>query len=195
MPRVLLTCLLAICACTNAHSAIQPAPTVCSPTPPVGARPISDDQVAALAGSFHLVQVNTSFGPTSGHQLVWRGRLRLTLVDSAARAASRERRFGHSPRPDLQLAGTLLWRDSTSWTEPAEVDESRLYVGCGDCLDGSPEVFEMTHVNPEGFWGRWEDYQTGIVRAADERTGEWLPNPAGYFCAWREAEGRAPPDV
>jgi hypothetical protein len=67
----------------------------------------------------------------------------------------------------------------------AQIDGSLLYLGCRDCMDASPMVLRIIEVDERGFFGSWRDYQTGIGRLFDERTGEPLPDPAGYFCAWR----------
>jgi hypothetical protein len=145
---------------------------------------VSAAYVPLLAGSFRLVEVLTSFGTDSTELHASRLDLTLALADSVTVADSRMRRLGHRPRADLRLTGSVRW-PSIERPDTAEVDGLTLYLGCRDCLDASPDVLTITHVSPRGFWGRWENRQTGIGRAADARTGEWLPNPAGYFCAWR----------
>lgn len=137
-----------------------------------------------LAGTFRVAEVLTSFGTDSAERQVSRLELTLSLADSTTVADARVRRFGHFPRAALQLTGSVRG-PTIEHTDRAEVDGLTLYLGCRDCLDASPDVLTITHVSPQGFWGHWEHRQTGIARAEDARTGEWLPNPAGFFCAQR----------
>jgi hypothetical protein len=139
---------------------------------------------AALAGTFRLVLVRTS-EPVDHSDNVFRASTHvLTLADSAQRAASRVRGLGHAPRADLRLLGE--WRNSPSErATEAEIDGSLLYLGCRDCMDASPTVLRIIEVDERGFFGTWRNYQTGIGRLLDKSTGDPLPDPAGYFCAWR----------
>jgi len=53
-------------------------------------------------------------------------------------------------------------------------------------MDGSPEHLRIESISDHGFWGRWANLQTGIVRIVD-KAGKPLPDPAGYFCAERSS--------
>jgi hypothetical protein len=182
--RALFASLLCLAACASAQSALPPAPADCPPDPLADAARASAAHVPLLAGSFRVVEVLTSFGTDSTELHAWRLGLTLALADSATVADSRVRRFGHFPRAALQLTGSVRW-PGIERSDTAEVDGLTLYLGCRDCLDASPDILTITHAGSQGFWGQWANRQSGVGRAADPRTGEWLPNPAGYFCAWR----------
>ena len=142
-------------------------------------------QSAALVGVFRLVLVLASTPRAQGEYSASLSTLDLTLADSAQRAESRLRSIGHAPRRELRLVGAQ--RNSANERETAvEVDGPLLYVGCRDCMDASPTVLRIVSADDRGFFGTWHDYQTGIGRLFDECTGKPSPDPAGYFCAWRQ---------
>jgi hypothetical protein len=82
-------------------------------------------------------------------------------------------------RTDLQLRGEI-------GSQPAEVDDGVLYLGCRDCADASPDVLQVRRVSAAGFWGPWRNFQSGIGIAVDA-SGARLPDPVGLFCAIRRA--------
>ena len=149
-------------------------PRICRPT----RHPLTSERVESLAGKFRLIQITTSF---ASDPVV--SELELVVADSVVRARASERRLGHSPRRDLRLTGTRRWNRGQP-VVPAEWDGDTLFLGCRDCLDGSPERLHVRAITPAGLWGSWVDYQTGIGRVLDRNRKE-LPNPAGYFCAKR----------
>jgi len=175
-----------------AACAPRPAPTAgiaagaCRPEPPAGAGPLTPERAPWLAGRFRLITVTTSQGRAYRHAA--ETGLTLRMADSLERAAATARGVGHAPRRALQFVGRWRWAPDSEAQQPdlAEVDAGVLYLGCRDCLDGSPWHLQITAVSPAGFWGTWRDYQTGTVRAVDGR-GRELPDPAGFFCAVREA--------
>jgi hypothetical protein len=151
----------------------------CSEKPPEDARPATTERIDSLIGRFSLVTVNTSW-PSEGIQSN-RTDLELARADSATVAAARGRMLGR-PR-DLRLVGSERW-STTHPPQPAEVDAGTLYIGCRDCLDGSPNILSITAISAHGFWGTWTDYQGGLIHNVG-RNGQKLPRPAGYFCAMR----------
>ena len=155
----------------------------CTDSPPSDARPATADRIGQLAGRFRLTEITTSFAiQPSVTELV------LHAPDSAARANAVRRFIGHVPRRNLRLVGSWHW-SSRYPAVNAEWDAGILYLGCRDCLDGSPEHLRIEAISDHGFWGRWADYQTGIGHIVD-KSGKPLPDPAGYFCA--EWLGKAP---
>jgi hypothetical protein len=82
-----------------------------------------------------------------------------------------------------QIAGVWTQQgDSGVYVDNVSYENKNLYLGCRICLDASPLRFTIERIGPTGFWGRWEDPQTGIDRAYDT-AGRKLPNPAGVYCA------------
>ena len=141
--------------------------------------------VSRLVGEFMFTMVDTSWRPPGGEYASSQAQLTLAIADSLQRARSRERRIGHAPRANLQLVGTLRSTSGRAWVEPVEVDNNVLISGCRDCTDASPTFFRVTHVSSAGFAGTWRDFQTGIgIRVGPAGT---LPDPAGIFCARRDA--------
>ena len=61
-----------------------------------------------------------------------------------------------------------------------------LYIGCHNCADAPPNELRLLAQTPDLVWGLWENPQTGIDRVG-RAPGDWLPNPAGYFCLRRES--------
>ena len=176
MRKIAFVVLLAATACMSTR--FRSATAGCSENPPSDATPLTSEQVSSLAGKFRVTQITTSFASEPAVS-----ELELLVADSVTRARASERRLGHSPRRDLRLTGTWRWnRDQRA--EPAEWDGDTLFLGCRDCLDGSPERLRVRAIAPAQLWGSWVDYQIGIVRVFD-RNGKELPNPAGYFCATR----------
>jgi hypothetical protein len=146
--------------------------------------------VAALAGEYDLIQVQTQ---PNGSTSV--GRLHLARPDSAARAGA----IGSS------------MRDLVGWYEGE--DDSRIHASSrnshelGVVLAGShlrlggtgggqsqiqSRNLTITAVAPEGFWGWWQT-QPGLRVERESPSRRVLPDPAGYFCAFRmepESHGR-----
>lgn len=176
MRKMAFVILLAANACMS--SRFGSATAGCSESLPADATPLTPERVSSLAGKFRVIQITTSFASEPAVSEV-----ELLVADSVTRARASERRLGHSPRRDLRLTGTWRWnRDQPA--EPAEWDGDTLFLGCRDCLDGSPERLRIRAITPAQFWGSWVDLQTGMIRVFD-RNGKKLPNPAGYFCATR----------
>ncbi len=161
------------------------------PTPPGEAPQTPSIIPATVAGSFRLVQVWTSY-VTNGRPFVQHFRLDLRIPDSVSAQPTPASPFNR-PRSNLQLIGDRsAVGDTVSHREPVEVDAGRLYMGCRDCADASPDVGRITLVGPSGFQGVWGNAQTGIGRAIDDR-GRELPNPQGYFCAIRDSSSNFQP--
>jgi hypothetical protein len=153
-------------------------------------------QTTHLAGHFHLTVVDTT-GSTqadSGTDLV------MWLNDSAHRYQYMERGIGieHGERP---FGGTFR-RPGRPWIDPQATWEGlryragTLYLGTTNVLDGGGTTFTISRLGPAGFSGRWTE-DLGIAVITDRQTGRHLPNPAGYYCAWRvqpfpDAPRRAP---
>lgn len=127
-----------------------------------------------------MVQVVTSDSVDGFH--AYETSLTLAVADSSQRARARERRPGHRPR-DFQMVGSRAWPGS-DWRQPAELDSIGLLIGCVECDDASPDYLRIEQVTPNGFRGRWENSQSGIVRAV-LANGTLAPDPAGHFCAQR----------
>lgn len=149
---------------------------VCSAQPPQGAVPATPDRISRLAGRFRLTQVVTSYDAEP-----YTTELLLVAPDSAARAHALVRSIGHYPRRDLRLLGTWWW-SSKYPAQEAEWDAGTLYLGCRDCLDGSPDHLQIKAIMGRRFWGSWGNSQSGIGKIVD-KTGKPVPDPNGYFCA------------
>src|SRR2546428_4869446 len=113
-------------------------------------------------GTFRLVQVITSWSTDSAELSATRSWLSLAPTDSAQRATAGDRRLGRLSRPNLQLIGSWRAAVDTHTYQPAELDAGVLYVGCRDCTDASPDYLHIAAVGPRGFWGTWQNLQTGI---------------------------------
>jgi hypothetical protein len=149
------------------------------------AAPFDTAQLASLAGRSRLVEVITSL-PANRAPYIWEeGTLTLSRPTAEQLAASRIRGVGHYTRRDLRLVGTWLMKGWTRGADGAEVDGDTLYLGCRDCLDGSPDLLQVTGMTHDRIWGTWRDDQTGIARAMDPITKQPLAELAGPFCAIR----------
>jgi len=174
--RFVVGIFLLISGCTSFRHAVHRAG--CSAALPENAVAPTPEAISALTGRFRLTQVVTSFRLKSGTASTL-AILQLAGPDSATRLRAAQRAIGHRPRRDLRLVGKVRWDGND---QPAEWDADTLYLGCRDCLDGSPEHLHIDALTATGFWGTWIDYQTGIARIIGD-DGRPLPNPAGYFCA------------
>jgi hypothetical protein len=184
MRRTRFAVIVALSGCAPSHATANAVGPAC-PAVSQHADSIRFVPSAALVGVFRLVLVLTSARQTRGVYTTSLSTLDLSLADSARRAESRLRGLGHAPRRELRLVG--VQRDSGNERDAAvEVDGPLLYVGCRDCLDASPTVLRIVRADDRGFFGTWHNYQMGIGRLFDERTGKPSPDPAGYFCAWRQ---------
>lgn len=170
-------------ACVPAP-ALQPAATLCPSAAPAGAGPywpLSGYETRSLAGRYELVSVTSSHGPPESS---WRGILTLVATDSLFHPIA--------PTADDNvpwLAGNFVLSDSALGTssqrrDTVEVVSGRLYLGCRHCNDGSPVEYRIIAVTSDGFWGYWEDPQSGFAVTVDSG-GRILPNPAGRYCAQR----------
>ena len=174
--------LLAACATTASRSR-----EACGA--PIDRQIEVDDAVAQqMVGSFELSLVVTSFSPEEGgvdDDGVHVSRLDLRLPSEAEVDASTINEIGHGARRSLRLVGSWDWSNGRFPSETAELDADTLYLGCRDCLDGSPLHLAIADVSTAGFRGSWRDYQTGIGHVVGAQSGEFLPDPAGHYCAVR----------
>jgi hypothetical protein len=184
MRRTRMAVILVLAGCAPGHAITNTVRPEC-PTVTPRADSIRFVPSASLVGVFRLVLVLASTPQARGESSASFSTLDLMLVDSAQRAESRLRSLGHAPRRELRLVGAQ--RDSANERKASvEVDGPLLYIGCRDCMDASPTVLQIDGADDRGFFGTWHDNQTGIGRLFDERTGKPSPDPAGYFCAWRQ---------
>ena len=139
---------------------------------------------ADLAGSYDLIQVQSQ--PASGSRTA--GRLHLSPLDSATKAAA----AGGAVRDligwlDL-TEGDPVWLSSVGSRDAARpgavLAGQHLKLGPANYPDGMVHHLTITAVSPEGFWGWWRA-DRGITVTTDPNTRRTLPDPAGYFCAWR----------
>ena len=163
----------------------QPSGTECMPSTQTQPATLSMRELAQMEGEFRLVQIDRSARDTAPS--VRRSTLQLTVADSQQRVSARERRLGNRPR-ELQMVGRWIWSTSAA-PEQAEVSGNRLYLGCRDCLDASPDQLFVREWTERGFAGDWVNFQTGIGVAVDRR-GRPRPVPGGEFCAIRAARVR-----
>ena len=83
--------------------------------------------------------------------------------------------FGRGPdRPPLMRKSFVGCQDGV------------LYIGCRNRADASPNELWLLARGPGLVWGLWQNPQTGIERVG-RAPGDWLPNPAGYYCLRRES--------
>ena len=157
-----------------------PPPADCSRSAPPGAATFDSASVGRLAGSYTLISVTTARGYGGG---VDRGRLRLSANDTLARFYVGTIRGDYRRSGDRPLAGAYE-APGRRYRDTAVVGGGVLFVGCRECMDASPTHYRIEAAGPAGFWGRWENYQTGGIVAVDAR-GRRLSNPSGYFCALR----------
>ena len=181
-----LPLVLLVAGCAGLRVGRGLPPPDCPPGWPRDAAVFDSTRLADLTGTFRLVQVFTSWPADSGRLPATRHQLTLRPVTAAELVASRVSIIGHPGRRSLRRLGTSL-RSDGAYRE-AELDGDTLYLGChpGDCLDGQTSVLEVNASSAVGFWGTWTA-TTGLGRPFDPRTGKWLPDPAGYFCALRDS--------
>jgi hypothetical protein len=169
-------------ACTHQPPAAV-WPVDCPPTASADTRPVEPDAVEPLAGKYTATFVLLSHGP---RPYSWRGQLELAVTDTLQRYYVQTSR-GYVKRGFRPLAGTFSSSaDTLGRVEEAEVEGDVLYLGCRNCADASPNELRLLAYSPGLIWGLWENRQSGDVRVA-RGPGDWLPNPAGYFCLRREA--------
>ena len=155
---------------------------------------LPDAAVEALAGTYELVLVATS--PAERGRSA-RGRLTLWPTDTLQRYYTRAlgvgeyRRWGDKPlygSADIELArvgasteGELRSADP-EWPGVIVHRSGDVWLGFAAVLDGSTTALRITDVTSDSLWGTWEASYGYIVRVRD---GREVPNPAGYFCAFR----------
>jgi hypothetical protein len=183
MRRIPALGLVILAAC---HRAASPAadPARCGPAvPPSAMHPIAM-RPADLAGDYDLIEVQSQ--PISG--AISRGRLHLSPLDSAAKAAA----AGGAVRDligwlDL-TTGEGEWRAAVASRDPARpgavLAGHHLRLGQLQYPDKMAHSLTITAVAPEGFWGWWKA-DRGIAVTTEPGTRRVLPDPAGYFCALR----------
>lgn len=172
-----------------------PLPSIrCTSGPTSDDRPFDVRQVRDLAGDYDMILVDTTSRSSGATE--HRGRLFLWVQDSVRshRAFNGKQVLGRGfERP---LAGSFVaappdtdayWRRmaSTNLNHPGGVWMwNHLRLGDYDGLDGSGEDLRVTHTGPSGFRGQWHS-DLGIAVVIDTVTHELVPNPGGYFCAYR----------
>jgi hypothetical protein len=176
---------------TCAPGQVTPEPTCPKPAPE--GTPPTPAQLAALAGRYELVLVNSNgdYGDSLVH-----GTLTLWPNDSARRYMPRT--IGRLPG-ERPLAGTFESRSSTvrsypdrqssgSRDEPAvEMVEATIYLGGAESGDAGGDRLGVQALTPTGFAGMWT-YSRGFAVTVDSATGRVMQEPSGYYCA-----RRAPP--
>ncbi len=167
---------LLLAACHHRRAGSSTAYPCSEPRVP-GAAPFDSAAAPSLAGRYRLTTVNTARGWTrdSSEAVV------VLVPNDTLRRFYRPGLGGLRRVGDRPLAGRY---QAGRHRDTAEVEGRVLYIGCRNCLDGSPTHYLIRGSAPNGFWGTWVNYQTGLVQAVDER-GRRLPNPEGVFCAVR----------
>lgn len=152
--------------------------------------------VRDLVGEYDLVLVVTTRGWSRASE--HRGELVLWPQDSVHSHRGALGAFPPGRGLERPIAGSFVAAapdTDSSWRRMASSDRNhpgvmwirgRLRLGDYDGLDGAGEDLVPTHVGPEGFRGRWQS-DLGIVAIIDTATHRRLPNPSGYFCAYRRA--------
>ena len=160
------------------------APT-CTPHPSQ-LPPFDSTQVAHLVGQFHITAVDTTTSPPQelGTDLV------IWVNDSVHRYRYMKRGIGivHGERPfggSFRSPGRPWIDPETAW-EGILYHPGSLYLGTIGVNDGGGTTLTLNRLGPAGFSGRWTA-DMGIAVIFDTRTNRYLPNPAGYYCAWRVA--------
>jgi hypothetical protein len=174
-------CLLSISACTGGSRSQprEPWPVDCPPAAPAGSGPVESEKIESLAGRYQVTLVSLSYGPSH-----WRGRLDLEPTDTLRRYYVQTIR-GYIKRGVRPLAGHFRSEgDTTRAPEDAEVENGVLFLGCRNCMDGSPYQLRLVAQTPDEVWGLWENPETGFEQLTDS-AGHLIPNPAGYFCLRR----------
>jgi hypothetical protein len=135
-----------------------PVPEEC-PQALASAQPFDVDRIELLAGNYELRMVATSYGTT---RQVIPARLVLAVPDTLRHYFPDHFRGQHALLGQ-RLAGILTyWNAGTSSAiEEVFLGSGVLYVGCRICLDVSPDRLQIERVGPIGFWGHWENPQTG----------------------------------
>jgi hypothetical protein len=167
----------AFCLLLNACVAASPVPQEC-PRAFGTALPLDSVRLEQLVGTYDVSLVPTSYGLTR-HPIP----ARLVL-------APRESLRVHFPEAPSRLGARCHLRSVVSIGSPGhrrgsklvELDGGVLYVGCRQCLDGSPDRLRIERVGAGGSWGHWDNPQTGLWRIVDT-AGRPLPNPSGIYCA------------
>jgi len=148
--------------------------------------PFDSTQVALLEGPFQITFVDTTASPPRE----WRTDLVMWANDSAHRYQYMERRIGY-PHGERLFGGTFR-APGSPWTRPGNTWEGilyrpgSLYLGTIGVNDGGGTTLALKWLGPAGFSGRWT-VDLGFAVIFDTNTGRYLPNPAGYYCAWRVA--------
>ena len=172
----------------HSPSRSTPDPSRCGPTVPETAQHPLATPAAALAGDYDLIQVQTQPNGSTAT-----GRLHLAPPDSAGRAGA--------------IGG--LMRDLVGWFEGADdlriqassrdsrhpgvvLAGSHLRLGDTDGGQAMSRNLTITAVASQGFWGWWQA-QPGFRVERESASQRMMPDPAGYFCAFRvepESKGR-----
>jgi hypothetical protein len=172
------------------------SPVQCSRRPLSAERSFDTSRVRDLVGEYELVLVETT-GPSSETR-EHRGELVLWLQDSL-----QSPRGILGPLPpgrgfERPIAGSFAAAAPDTgawWRRMASSDRDRpgvmwmlgrLRLGDYDVLDGTGEDLVVTHLGPRGLRGHWQR-DLGIAVIIDTKTHRQLPNPGGYFCAYRQA--------
>jgi hypothetical protein len=174
-------CLLI--GCSPAASA--PSPEECPDE--IATAPEFDGRSAfRLPGRYQVTMVSTSYGTTRRRSFA---NVLLGPPDTLRRYFPERL---HDPRAlwGQQIAGVWTQQgESGVYEDLVTFENDMLYLGCRMCLDASPTYFSIEHMAATGFWGHWEDRQTGLYQVYDT-AGRALPNPAGIYCAVRVSGSR-----
>jgi hypothetical protein len=160
--------------------------SACVPSSERHSGAIAMDALMRLPGRYTFVTVATSPGLDK-----WtvQGELTLRAADTLERYYERRIR-GIVRAGNRPLVGQLVWHsEGKVRTEPVVVQQNpgdtQLISGfCTECDDATLVYHRIIETRANGFSGRWNDPQTGIVRLID-KNGRELPDPEGYFCAFR----------
>jgi hypothetical protein len=140
-----------------------------------------------LPGNYTITTIATSKGIDHSPEET---RLTLTRADTLGRFYEvnirGHRRTGspvlvgqHTPSPEDGAAApeSVVVQQNSAKTE-------MIFGFCTLCFDAQWVYYTITEIRPNGFAGRWVDPQTGLEKISD-RQGREIPNPEGYFCAYR----------
>lgn len=184
--KATLACLLLIGGCAHPTLGSVEAVDECARVNARATAAFEAAQMDSLVGRYRVAEVITSL-PSNRAPYIWNeGTLTLRRPSAAELAASRVRGIGYRPRQNLRLVGTWSMK---GWprSDAAEVDAGVLYLGCRDCMDGSPDQLRVLGMSRDRVWGTWRDFQTGFAVAIDPITKEPLTEISGRFCAVRES--------
>lgn len=174
-----LVCIVLLIGCV----APSPVPEEC-PRAFETAEPLDSVPLERIMGTYEVDMVPTSYGLT---RMGAPARLILAPPESLRLYFPNEYR---PPAGGLTPVIAGLYRpDGAAGTSVVEYDAGILYMGCRNCLDGSPDRFRVEQVAATGFWGHWDNPQTGIWRIVDT-AGRPLPSPSGIYCAVRDDSAR-----